>query len=300
MDKSWMRTNRMKKPYIDGVATFFKYVVHQLKILRNIDPENTAEKIHIPCPCVFCLNHYTLDVDEVDHHLFSKGIDPNYTNWTKHGEMDEPSRSTHVERELAISLESIGENLRDAYDDVDEEFSTIILPQNDNIMPLLDPLDLGKESRDDYFRTNCRGSTGDHNSSLSQLLNDIVAFHVESVDLLQREKSSNNVFVLEKCSRQKTSKTTGCCDVVQIPADCTELSWCLFRIQSPVLQNLKRAAIVNLCIMERILNKPSPDTIKERITKLEVYGSSTEVFILCLTGIVQICLSPTFESACGL
>ncbi|KAI3757572.1 hypothetical protein L6452_05113 [Arctium lappa] len=47
-------------------------------------------------------------------------------------------------------------NYRDAYDDVDEEFSTVILPQDDNIMPRVDPLDLGKESRDDYFRTDCR------------------------------------------------------------------------------------------------------------------------------------------------
>lgn len=86
----------MKKPYIDGVATFLKYVVHQLKIMRNMDPLDTTEKIQIPCPCVFCLNHYSLDVDEVDHHLFSKGIDPNYTNWTKHGEKDEPSRSTPI------------------------------------------------------------------------------------------------------------------------------------------------------------------------------------------------------------
>ncbi|KAI3707551.1 hypothetical protein L6452_26177 [Arctium lappa] len=61
-----------------------------------------------------------------------------------------------VKRELAISFESVGENLRDAYDDVDEEFSTVILPHNDNIMPRVDPLDLGKESRDDYFRADCR------------------------------------------------------------------------------------------------------------------------------------------------
>ncbi|KAJ9544720.1 hypothetical protein OSB04_024427 [Centaurea solstitialis] len=61
-----------------------------------MDPLNTTEKIKIPCPCMSCLNHYSLDVDEVDHHLFSKGIDPNYTNWTKHGEKDEPSRSVPV------------------------------------------------------------------------------------------------------------------------------------------------------------------------------------------------------------
>ncbi|KAI3697475.1 hypothetical protein L6452_30530 [Arctium lappa] len=47
-------------------------------------------------------------------------------------------------------------NYKDAYDDVDEEFSTIILPQNDNTMPRVDPLDLGRESRDDYFWTDCR------------------------------------------------------------------------------------------------------------------------------------------------
>ncbi|KAI3719409.1 hypothetical protein L6452_20306 [Arctium lappa] len=63
-----------------------------------------------------------------------------------------------VERELAVAKESIKETLRDAYADVDEEFSTTILPQNDNILPRVDPLDLGKESRDDYFRTDCRDS----------------------------------------------------------------------------------------------------------------------------------------------
>ena len=42
-------------------------------------------------------------------------------------------------------------NYIDAHDDVDEEFSTIIPSQNDNILPRVDPLDLGKESRDDYF-----------------------------------------------------------------------------------------------------------------------------------------------------
>ena len=50
-------------------------------------------------------------------------------------------------------------NYRDAYDDVDAEFSTIIFSQNDNILPRVDPLDLGKESWDDYFRTDYRGIT---------------------------------------------------------------------------------------------------------------------------------------------
>ena len=48
-------------------------------------------------------------------------------------------------------------NYKDTYDNVDEEFSTVLFPHNDNIMPRVDPLDLRKESRNDYFRTDCPG-----------------------------------------------------------------------------------------------------------------------------------------------
>ncbi|XP_026444127.1 uncharacterized protein LOC113344345 [Papaver somniferum] len=49
-------------------------------------------------------------------------------------------------------------NYRDAYDDGnDEEFSTVIFSRNDNILPDVGRKDLGKESRNDYFRTECRG-----------------------------------------------------------------------------------------------------------------------------------------------
>ncbi|KAJ9544533.1 hypothetical protein OSB04_024240 [Centaurea solstitialis] len=75
-----------------------------------MDPLNTTEKIKIPCPCMSCLNHYSLDVDEVDHHLFSKGIDPNYTNWTKHGEKDEPSRSVPVNVDHDLHIEDFADS----------------------------------------------------------------------------------------------------------------------------------------------------------------------------------------------
>ncbi|XP_026441128.1 uncharacterized protein LOC113340137 [Papaver somniferum] len=49
-------------------------------------------------------------------------------------------------------------NYRDAYNDGnDEEFRTVIFSRNDNILSAVDPQDLGKESRNDYFRTDCRG-----------------------------------------------------------------------------------------------------------------------------------------------
>ncbi|KAL4588727.1 hypothetical protein LXL04_001622 [Taraxacum kok-saghyz] len=55
-----------------------------------------------------------------------------------------------------MSFKTPPKNYRDVYEDVDEEFSTVIIPQNDNKMPSVDPLDLGKESRNGYFRTVCR------------------------------------------------------------------------------------------------------------------------------------------------
>ncbi|GKC49592.1 hypothetical protein Tco_1072337 [Tanacetum coccineum] len=37
MDKSWMRTSRTKKQYINGVEAFIKYAVHNLQKMRTID-----------------------------------------------------------------------------------------------------------------------------------------------------------------------------------------------------------------------------------------------------------------------
>ncbi|GJY37243.1 putative transposase-associated domain-containing protein [Tanacetum coccineum] len=47
MDKSWMRTSRTKKQYIDGVEAFIKYAVHNLQKMRNIDPQATTAQIPV-------------------------------------------------------------------------------------------------------------------------------------------------------------------------------------------------------------------------------------------------------------
>ncbi|GJX02957.1 retrovirus-related pol polyprotein from transposon TNT 1-94 [Tanacetum coccineum] len=47
MDKSWMRTSRTKKQYIDGVEAFIKYAVHNLQKMRNIDPRATQNGINM-------------------------------------------------------------------------------------------------------------------------------------------------------------------------------------------------------------------------------------------------------------
>ncbi|GKF67429.1 hypothetical protein Tco_0197108, partial [Tanacetum coccineum] len=64
-----MGTNRTKKSYVDGVATFIDYAVHNLQKMGNID----------------------LRVNK--QHLLINEIDLSYTNWTRHGEKDEPSIS---------------------------------------------------------------------------------------------------------------------------------------------------------------------------------------------------------------
>ncbi|GJU73410.1 putative transposon, En/Spm-like protein [Tanacetum coccineum] len=92
MDKSWIGTNRTNKSYVDGVAAFIDYAVHNLQKMGNIDLR-VNKHLLMPCPCTKCLNHIEHKVEEVQFHLFRNRIDLSYTNWTRHGEKDEPSIS---------------------------------------------------------------------------------------------------------------------------------------------------------------------------------------------------------------
>ncbi|GJZ51806.1 putative reverse transcriptase domain-containing protein [Tanacetum coccineum] len=96
MDKSWMRTSRTKKQYIDGVEAFIKYVVHNLQKMRNIDPRGNKQQLMMPCPCTTCLNHIEHKVEEVQFHLFKYGIDLSYTKWDKHREKDEQATTAQI------------------------------------------------------------------------------------------------------------------------------------------------------------------------------------------------------------
>lgn len=62
-----------------------------------------------------------------------------------------------LDKKLSIVLMTPPKNYRNLYDDVNEDFSTVIFPHNDNILPPVDPRDLGNEPRDDYFRQDCKG-----------------------------------------------------------------------------------------------------------------------------------------------
>ncbi|GJS48705.1 putative transposase-associated domain-containing protein [Tanacetum coccineum] len=60
-----------------------------------------------------------------------------------------------VDKKLSIIFKTPPKNYKDTYDEVDEEFSTVIHHRNDNVLPLVDRRDLANESRDDYYRKDC-------------------------------------------------------------------------------------------------------------------------------------------------
>ncbi|GKC19548.1 putative ribonuclease H-like domain-containing protein [Tanacetum coccineum] len=62
-----------------------------------------------------------------------------------------------VDKKLSIVFKTPPKNDKDTYDEVDEEFSTVIHHHNDNVLPLVDQRDLANESRDDYYRKDCGG-----------------------------------------------------------------------------------------------------------------------------------------------
>jgi hypothetical protein len=57
-------------------------------------------------------------------------------------------------KKLSIVFKTPTKNYKDTYDDVDvdEEFSTVIHEQNDNILPRINP-----QAKDAYYRTDCEG-----------------------------------------------------------------------------------------------------------------------------------------------
>ena len=57
-----------------------------------------------------------------------------------------------LDKRLSIVFKTPTKNYRDTYDDVDEEFSTVIHEQNDNILPKVN-----LQAKDDYYRTDCEG-----------------------------------------------------------------------------------------------------------------------------------------------
>nr|GEU89162.1 hypothetical protein [Tanacetum cinerariifolium] len=62
-----------------------------------------------------------------------------------------------IDKKLYIVFRTPTKNYKDTYDEVDEEFSTVIHEHNDIILPCVNRRDLGNESQNDYHQTDCEG-----------------------------------------------------------------------------------------------------------------------------------------------
>nr|GEX61702.1 hypothetical protein [Tanacetum cinerariifolium] len=96
MDKSWKRTSRTKKQYIDRVKAFIKNAVQNLQKMRNIDLRGNKQQLMMSCLCTTCLNHIEHKVKEVQFHSFKYMIDLSYTKWDKHREKDEQAITAQI------------------------------------------------------------------------------------------------------------------------------------------------------------------------------------------------------------
>ena len=107
-----MLSDRNSEPYMDGVVAFIDFAVGNLNMSTNT----------IPCPCVSCLNHCSLPVDEVHYHLLVKGFDRHYTRWIKHGEKDNFNQFDAVEfrTDVAEIIEMVKATEDNFIDDIDK------------------------------------------------------------------------------------------------------------------------------------------------------------------------------------
>ncbi|XP_035547475.1 uncharacterized protein LOC109010280 [Juglans regia] len=119
MDKSWMRIiNRFRSAeYREGVYQFITMAhVH-------------ATTNNIRCPCRTCHNNFFHPIDLVERHLFTIGIDENYTEWIFHGEEESWDANEFDD--------DVNEVQRDEYvDDMDEMLDDIRLGSFPNVEPI--------------------------------------------------------------------------------------------------------------------------------------------------------------------
>nr|GEW28931.1 hypothetical protein [Tanacetum cinerariifolium] len=60
-----------------------------------------------------------------------------------------------IDKKLSIVFRTPIKNYKDTYDEVDKEFSIVIHEHNDNILPRVNRHDLGNETQNDYYQTDC-------------------------------------------------------------------------------------------------------------------------------------------------
>ncbi|GJR47709.1 hypothetical protein Tco_1315812 [Tanacetum coccineum] len=141
----------------------FCETLHNIKVERElaIDKESVSETLS------------GVSVEEIDLHISKELATTRQTYY--YGVLQEiwvldyhfrqiNHKSGGVKRDklgyILVDLNNLGhktppKNYKDTYDEVDEEFSTVVHHRNDNVLPLVDRRDLANESRDDYYRKDC-------------------------------------------------------------------------------------------------------------------------------------------------
>ncbi|GKE21786.1 hypothetical protein Tco_1433298 [Tanacetum coccineum] len=107
-----------------------------------------------------------------------------------------------------VDLNNLGhktppKNYKDTYDEVDEEFSTIIHHRNDNVLPLVDRRDLANESQDDYYQKDCGSNPFLRPYPHTILLSTLVRALIEKTSLSMH--SSDFVVNLQKINLDSSS-----------------------------------------------------------------------------------------------
>ncbi|XP_062103263.1 uncharacterized protein LOC133814297 [Humulus lupulus] len=127
MDRSWMSIrDRTAEDYVNGVETFLNFAI------ENAPPDSDGL---ISCPCKKCVNFKKMSLADVRGHLFFNGINPNYKEWSWHGEYV-PSQTPHSRKNVRYS----NENEIDDYplEMVEDAFDNDFLERPDEFAKILE------------------------------------------------------------------------------------------------------------------------------------------------------------------
>ncbi|XP_062074976.1 uncharacterized protein LOC133778967 [Humulus lupulus] len=125
MDRMSIR-DRTAEDYVNGVETFLNFAI------ENAPPDSDGL---ISCPCKKCVNFKKMSLADVRGHLFFNGINPNYKEWSRHGEYV-PSQTPHSRKNVRYS----NENEIDDYplEMVEDAFDNDFLERPDEFAKILE------------------------------------------------------------------------------------------------------------------------------------------------------------------
>ncbi|CAM8955549.1 unnamed protein product [Rhodiola kirilowii] len=80
MNREWVSGNRLSDEYESGIMDFCGFALAYAS-------RNNIERVF--CPCMGCWNYKKVKPKKLRKHLLLKGINPRYTVWYLHGEVEQ-------------------------------------------------------------------------------------------------------------------------------------------------------------------------------------------------------------------